>query len=374
MNNDLQGLSRRLSYLSREKKPVNRNPLPDPFIEDPDWVKIGEYTHIRHFTIESPLPRDNMGLRLMEKDGRREDLIFYDTETTGLSAGAGNLVFLIGLVRISGTQLEGEQVFLSDFPGEPEFLKYIADRLPTEALYVSYNGKAFDRHMLSSRFAMNGLRIDLPRQLDLLYMARRLWKSITGQCSLDVIERDILNIHRESDVEGWEIPDIYFEYLRSGNAGPLTQVLDHNKQDILTLVLLLKVIEDLLLQPDSDVPVDAGRLGEYLLHQRDDEGLRHLERAFASGDARAGRILGLHLKRHRIWAKALAIWETLADRGNLFALVELAKYYEHHAKVPQKAMGYVEQAAELSWIAQKDRQDLQRRISRLENKIQKTSK
>jgi hypothetical protein len=309
----------------------------------------------------------------MKTDGRRDDLIFYDTETTGLSAGAGNLVFLIGLVRITGTLLEGEQVFLSDFPGEPEFLEYIADRLPREALYVSYNGKAFDRHMLSTRFAMNGLRIDLPRQLDLLYMARRLWKTVTGQCSLDVIERDILHIHRESDVDGWEIPDIYFDYLRTGNAGPLTAVLDHNKQDILSLVLLLKVIEDLLLEPDSDVPVDAGRLGEYLLHQRDDEGLRHLERAFASGDARAGRILAVHLKRHRRWEEALAIWRALADRGSLFALVEMAKYYEHHAKEPRKAMEYVIQAAELPWIVPKDRQDLERRRSRLEGKIQKSS-
>ena len=56
-----------------------------------------------------------------------EELVFYDTETTGLSGGAGNVIFLFGAAWCEGRDLAVEQLFLSDFPGEPEFLQAVQD-------------------------------------------------------------------------------------------------------------------------------------------------------------------------------------------------------------------------------------------------------
>jgi len=50
-----------------------------------------------------------------------------------------------------------EQLFLSDFPGEEEFLLAVRELFRSRKLFVSYNGKTFDSHLLSARFRMNRL-------------------------------------------------------------------------------------------------------------------------------------------------------------------------------------------------------------------------
>jgi uncharacterized protein YprB with RNaseH-like and TPR domain len=34
------------------------------------------------------------------------------------------------------------------------------------------------------------------------------------------------------------VPEFYEAYLRSGNCGPLVPILDHNRQDVVSLALL----------------------------------------------------------------------------------------------------------------------------------------
>ena len=57
-------------------------------------------------------------------------------------------------------------------------------------------------------------------------------------CSLQALERQILGARRAGDVPGFEIPARYFQFVRSGDAGPLRAVLEHNRLDLLTLASL----------------------------------------------------------------------------------------------------------------------------------------
>ncbi len=125
-----------------------------------------------------------------------------DTETTGLSGGAGTTVFLVGSAHYRDGVVTVQQTLLGDFPGEPAFLQIVHQQLWQPGTWVSYNGKAFDSRLLETRFLLNGQQVTIPEQLDLLYWSRRLWRRIIGRCSLGDIERVILGVSRVNDVAG----------------------------------------------------------------------------------------------------------------------------------------------------------------------------
>ncbi|HEY5868163.1 MAG TPA: ribonuclease H-like domain-containing protein, partial [Candidatus Tectomicrobia bacterium] len=55
-----------------------------------------------------------------------EQLVFLDTETTGLSGGTGTVAFLLGVGRIDGAELCLRQFFLTGFRGEAALLQEAA--------------------------------------------------------------------------------------------------------------------------------------------------------------------------------------------------------------------------------------------------------
>jgi uncharacterized protein len=231
----------------------HREPRADreqPFGRRSGWEQAGGYTLRRLLRFPSSLSGIGLSEYLLPTGYTPEDLLFFDTETTGLSGGAGNSIFLMGTAWIEGGNLAVEQLFLKDFPGEVEFLSILAERLNRHRVFVSYNGRAFDSHLLHTRFLLNRMSFELEHQTDLLYWSRRLWRRILPDCSLSTIEREILGVRRELDVAGFEVPGIYLEYLRSGRPGRLDAVVEHNLQDVRTLAELLAVINSILCTRD----------------------------------------------------------------------------------------------------------------------------
>ena len=217
----------------------------------PGWVREGEFFYGRklHFPGRAvELWDPAFSPEAESADG----LVFYDTETTGLSGGAGSVIFLFGAAWCKGEGLRFEQLFLSDFPGEPEFLMAVEELLRPFTAWVSYNGKTFDSHLLRSRFLMNGMMLEPGPQVDLLHHARRLWRSITRDCSLKTIESSILGITRDMDVAGEDIPLVWLEFLRTSAPGILPVVFQHNLTDITSVARLYGLIGGLLRGEDPD--------------------------------------------------------------------------------------------------------------------------
>lgn len=302
-----------------------------------DWRRLAPYVHRRVAIVPSPLTTRP---RLLPESVPIEHCAFFDTETTGL-AGAGAVIFLFGIASVRGDRMVVEQVFLEDFPGETAFLEHVEGLLAEHRLFVSFNGKAFDKTILTTRFLMDGRNLSMPEHLDLLYPSRRLWASITVDCRLKTLEEQILDIDRGEDIDGLEVPDIYFEFLRTGESGRLSAVFDHNHSDIVTLAQLLATIEQVL-AGDDRVPVDPRGVGHLLLALGDRCGLDHLRRGYAAGQRSCGTALGGELKRAGAWTEAVDLWRDMVRRhGDREAAVELAKYYEHRAKDYNAALGCV---------------------------------
>ena len=168
--------------------------------------------------------------------------VYFDTETTGLSTGAGTVIFLAGLARVTRGAVVVRQYLLPDYHHERPLLRAVATDLAGAARIVTYNGRTFDLPMLTARLTVHGLfreQAALPAAHDdLLPDARRLFRRPLGGARLADVESGVLGVRRTSDCPGSEVPARYFGYLRGSSPDILAEVLDHNAQDVVSLALL----------------------------------------------------------------------------------------------------------------------------------------
>ena len=289
-------------------------------------------------------------------------LLFIDTETTGLSGGTGTLAFLVGLGFFDGRRFVVEQYMIRSFAEELPLLSRLGELLqrakaPGGAV-VSFNGKSFDMPLLANRAVFHRLHdfpADLPH-IDLLYPARRLWKSVLPGCSLGTLEAEILQVRRTGDIASWLIPRTFFRYLRTADPRPLLPVLYHNQMDILSMVVLLNLLLDIVSrrQPDPPVPLDSMAVGRMLEDAHDLpaclEFYRTLLRSGMPGAAQKQvllRMAQLH-KKHRNHRAAIPLWQQALDCPGFSVepYVELAKAYEHHIGDLMRAKEYTCRALE----------------------------
>lgn len=79
-----------------------------------------------------------------------EDLVFFDTETTGLGGGAGNTIFLLGHASVSGNSIKLKQHILPHPGSEVALYQSFLENADYTTL-VTYNGKAFDWPQVKTR-------------------------------------------------------------------------------------------------------------------------------------------------------------------------------------------------------------------------------
>ncbi len=330
----------------------------------------------------------------LARDGTLEgldfhDAVFIDTETTGLAGGTGTYAFLVGVGYFQGEAFTLDQFFMRDYGDEPAMLAALAQLFARFSALVSFNGRAFDWPLLQTRYILSRQPAPLAdaRHLDLLHLARRLWRVRLASCSLSSLEENILGVQRAGeDVPGWMIPQMYFDYLQRGDARPMSQVFYHNAQDILSLVTLSAYLGR----------VGGDPLGQCLLHGEDlyslgrflervgepQEALRAYEKSLTCPlppEVQRGVAFKLSMlyKRQGQMQQAVELWSGALGEGQLYPYVELAKYYEHKAKDHRRALECVRQAIELvqqegygdRWTRQRDLGELQVRLQRLERKL-----
>ena len=331
------------------------------------------------------------GLRRIGWSGRAFDVrrcLFLDTETTGLSGGAGTVAFLVGVGFVEGESFAVEQYLMRDYGDEPELLDQLARRMQDFDAVCTFNGRNFDLPLLQTRFTMCRMR-DRWReleQLDLLYPARRTWKKRIGSCRLANLEAQILGQPRESDLPGSEAPQRFFDYLRTGDFSLLDEVVDHNRQDIVTLGTLLAHLCGLYAHPERETrKTDLFSMGRALENQGELRPARELYRiaAIPSPAGSVSALAGNRVAAEAAWRMYLLarknrnheamreILEQMAGRRQLRnrIYVELSKLYEHHYKNPRRALRYAELA--VRYVDAPDAEALSRRRERLCKKIER---
>ena len=165
-------------------------------------------------------------------------LVCLDTETTGLATAAGTVAFLVGLGWWEGDRFRQAQLLLPDHPAEAGLLARVAAHIPADAWLVTYNGKGFDWPLLVARYRMARLPAPVHAgHLDLLPFVRRVYRHRMPDARLRTVETELLGTVRHGDVDGWQIPGLYLDFLRGGEAWPLIDVVRHNREDVRSLAL-----------------------------------------------------------------------------------------------------------------------------------------
>lgn len=178
--------------------------------------------------------------RLTEAPIDRKRLLCFDTETTGLAGGVGTRAFMIGVASWGAGALTIRQLYLTAIAGELAMLQIFASWLHEDTVLASYNGKSYDAPLLKGRLRLNRVehRLCDLMHADWLHPTRRAYRDVLPNCKLATVERDILKIVRDDDLPGSQAPAAWLAFLRGQSSRDLARVLDHNRQDVITLMHL----------------------------------------------------------------------------------------------------------------------------------------
>ena len=284
-------------------------------------------------------------------------LVYLDTETTGLVGGTGTCAFLIGIGAVEGSQFVVRQFFLRDYPEEKAVLTALAQALEPFQGLATFNGKTFDVPLLETRFALARMKSPFARlvHLDLLHPARRLWKMRLESCELTRLEKEVLGINREGDVDGSEIPGIYFDYLRAGDARGLQPVFYHNALDIITLAALTAELARVIAEGAETLAPGTDLFSLSRIFERAGDAEKSVStcrRALSGGlpqtiETRALWHLASQHKRQRQYDLAAELWNEVTRRAAPFSILayeELAIHYEHRRRDFPAALAFTETA------------------------------
>ena len=315
-----------------------------------------------------------------EGEALLSDLLFVDTETTGLG-GSGAVAFLIGCGSLTPQGFEVRQYLLPDYSDEAALLEQVLTELRASRTLVSYNGAAFDLNLIRDRFIVNRVARDVPcaGHFDLLHSARRLFKRRLNDCTLANVEREIFGYFRQNDIPGHLMPSIYFDWLQTDSTELFPAVLEHNRQDILSLYfLLLKVdrvfrTEGAVLDYAEDIYSLSRVYGRRKRSQNIIANFESLERS--SLHPLDNEVIWFHslaYKRQGDWHRAVELWRQLVDSPGpevYPAALELAMYFEHQVKDISQALDFSLKAQRVGPPTRHQGQLLEKRLSRLREKL-----
>ncbi len=276
-----------------------------------------------------------------------EDLLVLDLETTGLGRG-GTIAFMVGLGYYENDRYIVEQLFLPNPDAETNSFDRIIELLQTKSILVTFNGKTFDLPVLESRFLSNQIWTDMrsKEHIDVLQLARRLWKRKAPSCALETLEYYILGQIRdkELDIEGSIIPQTYFQFLINGDPELIRRIFIHNQHDVLNTAGLLAMIckyIDFPIVGELDYRLDYHALAKlYSSTGFPDIAKTILCRLVAENylSADIAYDLGMIYKREKTWAKAKELFLKGSELSDKRCLHELILILENRDKDYSEAL------------------------------------
>lgn len=300
-------------------------------------------------------------------------LLFFDTETTGLGIGAGNVPFLFGSGYFTEDAFIIEQCLMRNPGEEPAILAHFNKLVGRFSHLISYNGRTFDWPIVKNRYVLNRMALEDEHltQLDFLYPARGLWKHVLVSCSLGRVEEERLGIVRHEDVPGSLAPTYYFQYLSEKDPTLLAGVFKHNEIDVLTLAVLAAHFSDVLqgrMQLQEMGAEEVLRLGFWLdkvgksalaervfeeLLSRPTSSIRQQLLPLAAAYKRKGRYdIAARLWHAAVSSERDGVSHPISTAASIMQplepYIELAMYYEHRMKQIDTALIYAEKAKQLT--------------------------
>lgn len=190
----------------------------------------------------------------------KEDILFIDIETTGLSPKASSL-YLIGAMYFDtvSDSWHLKQFFADDYKSEAAIISSFMETLCNYKYLYHFNGKTFDIPYILSKCKKHNIKPDKhcteilndaesKYSIDILAMIRPLKKLLSIEKANQTELEHWLNIEREDKYTGGELISVYTEYMQSkitssGKAAELERLLLlHNHDDIEQMLNICSII------------------------------------------------------------------------------------------------------------------------------------
>jgi len=296
--------------------------------------------------------QDVLALPILEPDPG--NVAYVDTETTGLTGGAGTYVFAAAVARPIDCGLRVAQFFLPEPGMESAFLHALRDELePAEGL-ATFNGGSFDLPVLRTRWVMARMPGEFTHatHVDLLTLVRALFRHRLESCTLRFVEQRVLGYERDDPLPSALVPDAYFDFLRAGSLDLLEAALEHNRLDVISLVHLHSRLLRRLGGGDVDMNAeDWLALGRHRWRRgARADGWRALRNATAFAKGKAAATAGLLLTRRLVrrgsiaGADQLLGWLESSVTDDIRVSVARARLLEWRRRDPRGALSVVEAA------------------------------
>lgn len=173
-----------------------------------------------------------------------EQSVFFDIETTGLSA-INSVLYLIGAVYYENDAWQFIQWFADECADESKLIDEFFKLINNKKYLIHYNGNGFDIPYIKKKLEQYDMdyTFDCVESIDLYNIAKKYKKLLKlDNCKLVTVEK-YLGIIREDKYSGKELIDTYKEYIK-------VYSLERLKGDLQKSELLLK---DLLLHNEEDI-------------------------------------------------------------------------------------------------------------------------
>lgn len=173
-----------------------------------------------------------------------EHMLFFDIETTGLSARSSNL-YLIGTAYYQGQTWHVSQFFAESPEHEGELLASFSHLCKEFRHIITFNGNRFDIPYMTEKYTRNGMDspFDALQSFD-IYKQISPYKKLLGlsDCKQKTIEL-FLGINREDEYDGGKLIPVYQKYVEDKDPESLRLLLLHNTEDVKGMFTLLKMLE-----------------------------------------------------------------------------------------------------------------------------------
>ncbi|PKM84116.1 MAG: hypothetical protein CVU86_08950 [Firmicutes bacterium HGW-Firmicutes-11] len=175
--------------------------------------------------------------------------LVFDIETTGLSPFSSQFV-LGGTLRPMGSNLLVSQWFAESPAEEPDLLLQYRDVLQSSDVVISYNGNGFDLPFLKQRLSFYGFPFDFSgiQSLD-LYRVVQYYSKLRD--TLPNLKQKTIETflgsseERRDEISGQESVQLYNKYLRDRAPEDKQKILLHNRDDLVQLASILRILDKL---------------------------------------------------------------------------------------------------------------------------------
>jgi len=188
------------------------------------------------------MPLSSIKLSWMKE--KPDQYLFFDIETTGLSAARSDL-YLIGY----GTIINNEQfritlLFNDDGCSEPKILAAFREVLFHYKYLVTYNGDTFDLPYIKEKCRQfrQEISFDSITSIDVYRKIRKYKKSLQMDSMKQSALESAMGMKRDEFHSGGLLIDAYYDYLNTKDTHLLDMLLSHNKDDIYGLFFVSGVL------------------------------------------------------------------------------------------------------------------------------------